>query len=181
MKKINSITIETEIDEWPDISYLGEVRQRKETGNEIPTRPDDIKNTEWFKPCNHLPHDIYNWRHASDEEQEKVIKQYGSLRKADIAYAYQDLKRLENFYASQWWMEVITIRASIAVSDDGEHWAFDEIVVSLGGIESDGSKEYKEQIKNDLISEMKHELELWKFRQEEIETKIKEITNEQRI
>jgi hypothetical protein len=181
MKKINSITIKTEPDEYPDISYLGEVRQRKKTGNEIPTRPDDIKNTEWFEPCNHLPHDINNWRHVSDEEKEKVIKQYGSLRKADIAYAYQDLRRLENFYAGRWWMEVITIRASIAVSDDGEHWAFDGIVMSLGGIESNGSEEYKQEIINDLMSEMKHELELWKFTPEEIEKAMKELTNHDNI
>ncbi len=174
MKKINHITFSVEFDEWPDVSYLGEISTRptwKKGEAWIPVDPENFKDyadPEWFSPCNHLPHNKESWDHVSEKDKQETIKKYGSLREADIAYAYEDLHRLQQFYAGRWWIESFIIRASIAVSDDGEHWAFDEIVVALGGIESDGNEEYKKEIANDMRQEMTHELEIWGFPRHEI-------------
>lgn len=172
MKKINNITLKIEIDENPDVSYLGEITNsynaRKQYNKHwIPVNPKN-PDGEWFSPCNHLPHKDSNWNHVSQKDKDEVIAKYGSLRKADIAYAYQDLERLQNFYAGRWWMEGIILRASIAVSDDGIHWAYDEIVCSLWGIESDGGEDYKATIVKDLSAELEHELTLWGFSHDEI-------------
>jgi hypothetical protein len=182
MKKINHITFSVEFDEWPDVSYLGEISTQptwKEGEAWIPVDPENFKdytNPEWFSPCNHLPHKKENWIHVSTEDKQDIIKKYGSLRKADIAYAYEDLKRLQ--HAGHWWIESYIIRASIAMSDDGEHWAFDEIIVSLGGIKSDGDDQYKKQITNDIKDEMIHELEIWGFARWEILNAMCEMKTE---
>ena len=180
MKKINNITLKIEIDENQDVSYLGEIADsqtaRKQYNKHwIPVNP---KNPDggWFSPCNHLPHKDSNWEHVSQEDKNKVIAKYGSLREADIAYAYEDCERLQNFYAGRWWMEGIILRASIAVSDDGIHWAYDEIVCSLWGIESDGGEDYKATIVKDLSAELEHELTLWGFSRDEILNAFMEMT-----
>ena len=180
MKKINNITLKIEIDENPDVSYLGEIADsqtaRKQYNKHwIPVDPEN-PDGEWFSPCNHLPHKDSNWEHVSQEDKNKVIAKYGSLRKADIAYAYEDCERLQNFYAGHWWMEGIVLRASIAVSDDGTHWAYDEIVCSLWGIESDGGEDYKATIVKDLSAELEHELTLWGFSHDEILNAFMEMT-----
>ena len=181
MKKINKITLKIEIDENLDVSYLGEIAETPRNGydNEawIPVDPKN-PNGEWFSPYNHLPHKDSNWDHVSQEDKDEVIKEYGSLRKAAIAYAYQDLEHLQNFYAGRWWMEGIILRASIAVSDDGIHWAYDEIVCSLWGIESDGGEDYKATIVKDLSAELEHELTLWGFSHDEILNAFMEMTTE---
>ena len=187
MKKINNITLKIEIDEDPDVSYLGVIIEspadkkhlRPHALNDyetwIPVNPKN-PDGEWFSPCNHLPHKDSNWEHVSQEDKNKVIAKYGSLRKADITYAYEDCKRLQNFYAGNWWMEGIILKASIAVSDDGIHWAHDEIVCSLWGIESDGGEDYKATIVKDLSAELEHELTLWGFSHDEILNAFMEMT-----
>ena len=182
MKKINKITLKIEIDEDPDVSYLGEIADsqtaRKQYNKHwIPVNPKN-PDGEWFSPCNHLPHKESNWDHVSQEDKDKVIAEHGSLRKADIAHAYQDLEHLQNFYAGRWWMEGIILRASITVSDDGIHWAYYEIVCSLWGIESDGGEDYKATIVKDLSAELEHELTLWGFSHDEILNAFMEMTTE---
>lgn len=186
MKKINHITFSVKIDDYPDLSYLGKISTRPtwEKGKTwIPVDPKNFKNyrnPEWFSPCNHLPHKKENWDHVSEKDKQETIEKYGSLREADIAYAYKDLKRLQQFYAGRWWVESFILRASIAVSDDGKHWAFDEIIVALGGIESDSDSEYKKEITTDLREEMVHELEIWGFPRHEIINAMCEMKIEER-
>ena len=131
MKKINNITLKIEIDDSPDVSYLGEIADSQTTRKQynkhwIPVDPEN-PDGEWFSQCNHL-------------------------------------------------MEGIILRASIAVSDDGTHWAHDEIVYSLWGIESDGGEDYKATIVKDLSAELEHELTLWGFSHDEILNALMEMT-----
>lgn len=178
MKKINDITLKIEPDDNPDVSYLGEIARNQKYRHEneawIPVDPDNPSG-DWYSPMNHLPHKDSNWAHVDQKTKDEVIARYGSLRKADIAYAYQDLERLQKFNAGSWWMEIITLRASIAVSDDGEHWAYDEVVCSLGGVESDGGEDYKHTIVKDLKSELAHELLVWGFSKEKINNAFSEM------
>lgn len=180
MKKINNITLKIKIDEDPDVSYLGEIADSQTTRKQynkhwIPVDPEN-PDGEWFSPANHLPHNPKSWDHVSEEKKDKVIAKYGSLRKADIAYAYEDCERLRKFYAGHWWMEGIILKASIAVSDDGTHWAYDEITTSLWEIESDGGEDYKATIVKDLSAELEHELTLWGFSHDEILNAFMEMT-----
>ena len=181
MKKLIEITFEREIDEYPDLSYLGEIKyqSRKPISENkeawIPINPNDISEG-WFSPGNHLPHNIRNWDHVQGEARQQIIDKYGSLRKADIAYAYEDLHRLQEYEIMRWWMEIYTLEAHIAVSDDGEHWAHDTIRDCLGGIESNGIlKEYHNEILQDMKMNLMHDLEVWGFERWEIINKLCEM------
>jgi hypothetical protein len=174
MKRINSITIKEDIDHDPDLSYLGKISwtptYSKTHKTWIPVEPDRVgKGTEWFSPMNHLPHKKENWSHVSDEDKAKVIATFGSLRKADIAYAYEDCERLVKYQRGDWYMISIRVEAIISVSEDGEHWANYALYESLGGIESDSGDEYIDETKKELLDEMKSQLLEWGFTNEEID------------
>jgi hypothetical protein len=108
-----------------------------------------------------------------------VIREYGSLRKADIAYAYQDLERLEALYRNKWWMECYTLTATIEISDDGIHWGTDNLYASMGGIESDSGKDFKQEMVENLKCKMFSELEAYGFQRWEIINEIAQIKEKQ--
>jgi hypothetical protein len=183
MKKITSITIKEVINNDPDISYLGEITKTKQYNvhrkqSSIPTDPDNIDDSDWYMPFNHLPHDPNEWKHVSQEEKERVIKEYGSLRKADIAYAYADMERLQNYYEGKWWCIGIVLTARFAVSDDGIHFAYDDMNASLWGIESDINKEQKNQFIDELKHELKQQLLDFGFTEDAIATAMASIKEE---
>jgi hypothetical protein len=183
MKRITKVTIRTEFDESPDLSYLGEITKTRQYDIQrhrlsIPTNPNDMDNTEWYMPENHLPHNEENWKRVSLIEKEQTIREYGSLRKADIHYAYEDLKRLQDYYNQQWWCEGITVTAKIEVSENGKNWAHDEVIASLWGIESDDTKKHKQDIIEDLKSEISHDLKIWGFTEDAIAAAMASATEE---
>jgi hypothetical protein len=114
---MTNIKVTTETDDYPDISFLGEFAKKPLNRHQneawIPTNPDNMGHTIWFSPCNHLPHKKENWAHVSDKDKQKAIEEFGSLRKADVYYAYEDMKRLQAYYADKWNMEIITVTATI--------------------------------------------------------------------
>ena len=103
------------------------------------------RDYRYFIPMNHVPHNPKNWAHVSKKDCRPVIKQYGSLEKADIAYALQDYERMERY---------------------GDYWSFVGIVVkmfiegeevdsaSLWGIESDSDDKYFLEETDNLIDDM---------------------------
>jgi hypothetical protein len=143
----------------------------------IPINPDNI-DEGWFAPANHLPHKINNWNHVSQESKNEVIAKYGSLRRADIAYAYRDLKRLQDFNADTWWCIGIIVTAKIEVSEDEKNWAHEEVNASLWGIESDATEEHKQTIIEDLKSDVTHDLKIWGFSTSDIATAMSLIKEE---
>jgi hypothetical protein len=162
MKRINSITVKTEYDTDPDLSWLGEI-------HEDPRRPFDIKcDHYWFTPGQHWPHNPTAWKHVTPESKNFVLAKYGSLKSADYHYALQDMKRLQDYYTGRWYMTGVIVTAKIAISEDGDHWAHEKITNALGGIESDSTKEYKQEIINNLKSEVKEQLNNWGFNNCEI-------------
>ena len=179
MKKIMQIKLKVENDTDADLSYLGEIaekpRYRTYKESWIPTNPDDINNTEWFSPCNHLPHKEENWNHVSQEDKDRMITKYGSLRKADIAYAYEDLKRLQDYFNNRWWMEYFVLIATIGISDDGTNWGTFKIYDSIGGIESDSEKDHKQEIIDDLKHELSYQLKEIGFADNDISTAMSSI------
>lgn len=172
MKRITNVKVITTTDDDPDLSFLGEFSRkplyRHKNEAWIPTDPDNMKHTIWFSPCNHLPHKEENWRHVSEEDKQQVIKEFGSLRKADIHYAYEDMRRLQAYENGKWYMEIIALVVTIQVSEDGTHWATQDLIESIGGIESDGDDEYKNTIINEMKEEMKSQLKSWGFDDDEI-------------
>jgi hypothetical protein len=65
-------------------------------------------------------------------------------------------------------MEIITLVVTIQVSEDGTHWVTQDLVESIGGIESDSDDEYKNMIINEMKEEMKSQLKSWGFDDDEI-------------
>lgn len=172
MKRITNVKVITTTDDNPDLSFLGEFSRkplyRHKNEAWIPTDPDNMRHTIWFSPCNHLPHKEENWRHVSEEDKQKVIKEFGSLRKADIHYAYEDMKRLQAYEDGKWYMKIIALVVTIQVSEDGTHWATQDLVESIGGIESDSDDKYKNMIINEMKEEMKSQLKSLGFDEDEI-------------
>lgn len=180
MKRIDSIVIKENVDDDPDLSYLGKMYWAP-VYNEIhhtwiPVDPEKVrKGTAWFSPMNHLPHNPRNWSHVSEEDKAAVITKYGSLRKADIAYAYEDCERLLAYQRGNWYMISIIVEANISTSKDGECWKTATLLEFCGGIESDSDNEYIEQIKTELLAEMKSQLNDWGFTNKEIDEAMKVI------
>jgi len=169
MKRINSITIRTKLDQDPDLSWLGEF-------HEGPRRPFDIQyGDNWFTPGQHWPHNPKAWEHVTPESKNEVLAQYDSLKSADYHYVLQDMKRLADYYAGYWCMTGVIVTAKIAISEDGDHWAQHEITDSLWGIESDVSEEYKQEIITDLKSEVTKQLKNWGFTDSDIAAAMSQV------
>ena len=173
MKTIESIKIEREMDQDPDLSYLGEFHYG-------PRKKFDISNGDdsWYTPAQFWPHNPKNWENVPPKNIEQTIKEFGSLRKADYQYAIADMKRLLNYYHNNWHMIYIRATTEIKVSDDGIHWAHETLRIGCGGIETDSGEEYINEITSDLLSELDLELTQWGFSRTEITEKMKGIKHE---
>lgn len=51
---------------------------------------------------NHLPHNPANWSHVKDDILMKVVEKYGSIEKADIAFAIDDYYAIQRFFNGGW-------------------------------------------------------------------------------
>jgi len=118
-------------------------------------------------PANHIPHNPKSWSHVSRKVKSEVIKKYGSLKNADYAYAIEDCRRLENLGST--WNYIIVIVETAITTDTGLH---DRIWNTLGGVESDGGKEYIDEIIHDLKSENKADLLKMGFSEKEIDESL---------
>ncbi len=89
--KVIKIEVKRVIDENPDLSYL-------ETTPEY-----------------HYGENGSEWRNVSEEDMEKIIKQYDSIWNACMAYARQDKRRLDDFNKGIWNMIGIKAVATIHI------------------------------------------------------------------
>jgi hypothetical protein len=171
MKKIISVKLLRKYDNDPDLSYLGEFHNGDRKPFDLEPVEERIGGwyaTLWFTPARHWPHDPKSWNHVSQEDKEKVIKQYGSLKKADWTYAREDRQRLIDYYRDEWWMIGIIIEVKVGISDDGKNWGILDIQESLGGIESDAGKEHFDEVIKDLKHGAIYKLKEIGFTEEEI-------------
>ena len=98
-------------------------------------------NQYWIPSTNHLPHDLKNWAHVSEEDCQIEIAKYGSLEQTDIHYALEDWQRHEA-YGQTWEMAGCMATAYVnGIEIAGE---------SLWGIESDAI-EHREEIEQELV------------------------------
>ena len=119
-------------------------------------------------PTNHIPFNPKDWNHVSRKDKSKVIKKYGSLKKASYAYALEDCRRLEALNNGQWSYLIISVETMIT-TDTG---LSDEIWNSLSGVESDGGKDYINEIIQDLKAQNKEELLKMGFSEKEIDESL---------
>jgi hypothetical protein len=156
--KILGIKLFHKLDDDPDLSWLGEFHDgdRKKFDMEpVENRVGCMFETLWFTPGpNHWPHNPKSWDHVSQEEKDKVIAKYGSLKKADFEYARADRDRLVKFYQNKWSMLGIGAEARILITD-----IVQTITSSyLWGIESDAGKDYHQEVEQEQLSELRYEL-----------------------
>jgi DNA polymerase III alpha subunit len=163
MKKIMSIKTQKQHDNDADLSYLGKFHRGNRKSFDMETY-----DGFWFTPANHWPHNPKNWNHVSQEDKEKVIKQYGSLKKADWTYARKDRQRLIDYYRDKWSMIGIILKIQVGISEDGKNWGILDIDNSSWGIESDSGEKYFNEVIEDLKHEAIYKLKEIGFTEEEI-------------
>lgn len=136
MNKLVKVTIKWVPDDNPDLGYLE-------------TTPEE-----------HYGENGSNWAHVSNEDKQKVIEQYGSIWNACVAYARQDRERLES-YGRSWYMQGCYAVAEIHIlTQQGGHSTIQHIRSGgLWGIESDSDGDYKQEIEQEQLADLKSQLD----------------------
>ena len=119
-------------------------------------------------PENSIPHNPKNWSHVSRKDKSEVIKKYGSLKNADYAYALEDCRRLEALNNGDWNFITVCVETRIK-TDTGMS---DKVYNTLSGVESDGGRDYFNEIIDDLKRQNKAELLKMGFAESEIEESL---------
>lgn len=155
--KLVSITHTLEADSFQQIpDYLGRFSKTREP-NSIKV-DDPTYNGYWFVP----EHNKWSqwreyWIDVDEAHKAKVIEEHGSLKAAIFHYAQEDYKRFLSFYNNHWYYLILIVTAEIEITINGSVLT-STIYESLGGIESDSSKHYLNQIKTETINMMKSQL-----------------------
>ena len=135
--KVIKIEIKRILDENPDLSFL-------ETTPEY-----------------HYGTDGSNWAHVPEDDIQKVVKQYGSIWNACIAYAKQDKERLDAYNRGDWKMIGIKAVATIHIPTNNNNVNVQNIYSKgLWGIESDSDDDYIKDIGREQIAEVKQYLRI---------------------
>lgn len=110
-----------------------------------------VETNTWpcFIPAQHVPHNAKNWSHVTKEVLAQVKAQYGSIRKADYAYALADWQRAED-YGQGWRYLFIYAEAEVSVGGILQTLRSG----GLGGIESDSGDSYLEEIVQEQLKEL---------------------------
>lgn len=148
-----SVEVRRYADEDADLSHLGTFSHEWREGAIVhdagPGQP------RYFIPAKHIPHDPKQWAGVPKDVQEKVIKRYGSLVKADEAYARDDYNRLAAVARGQWEPIVISVSVKFDRYDMAER--------KKGGLESDAAESFLRQVEDELAAQAleiaRHELE----------------------
>lgn len=166
---IGKTTIKKTPDYDPDTSYLGEYRQDLKPGCIVridKTFYEDIPdewNTSEIKEA-HLIRGEYPYFHPPDNGEKPGTEEYKK-------YALQDYQLMEDLINQQWSFVGITVTTKIN-TDMG---ISDEIVNSLWGIEDHwdkDSRDYHNELIDDLKSENKAELLKMGFTEKEIDESL---------
>jgi hypothetical protein len=146
------VEAEWEIDEHPDLSWIGNYTDQDEEGAIDRQKRGDMKNSSeyrYFVSGNNAVFDKSAWSHVRGKHRQEVIKKYGSLEKATRKYALQDYHRMEAFNNDEWHMRVLTVTVSIGCV---------RAESSLCGIESDCGEKYEKQVIGEVACEAMVEL-----------------------
>lgn len=115
-------------------------------------RPDHLRVT----PEEHYGEAGANWKHVTGEYLAKVIADHGSVWGACVEYARQDAARLAAWEAGEWCetgcFAVAKVRSPSGVVQtirSGGLW----------GIESDAGEEYRREVEQDSLDDLRRELE----------------------
>lgn len=138
-KRAKAIKIEIKkiADENPDLSFLE-------------TTPDY-----------HYGKNGSNWEHVSEDDVQKIIKQYGSIWNACIEYARKDKEYLDAYNRGVWEMIGIKAVATIHIPIDDNTVKIQTIDSGgLFGIGSDSDDSYIQDIGREQIVEVKNYLRI---------------------
>jgi len=198
---IEQVRIKRMIDNDPDTSYLGRytddigpgvvIRKYDEFYERIPTEMERDSNGRFigkeepdiplysneyvgFRPANHIPHNPDNWKHVSRADKKAVREKFGSLKKADYAYALEDYNRFEGLTRGDWYYIGIEVDATVSISVAGR--CLNSIVVQSGGlwgIESDSGDVEINDIISDEKESLRKELQSMGFPDDQIDAAFK--------
>lgn len=121
MKKIISVSVGSEIDAWPDMSYLGTYSDKPAEFHIDRKKRGDMKKGEY---------------------------RYFNLGEGDKAYIEQDYKRYQKYRFGEWQMILIYAQAKIILCDGIVQTIVSN---KTGGIASDYNETHKETEKEKLL------------------------------
>ena len=135
--KVVKIEVKRIVDENPDLSFLE-------------TTPEYHYGTNGS-----------NWEHVPEEDIQKIVRQYGSIWNACIAYAKQDKERMGAYNRGDWHMIGIKAVATVHIPINDNNVKIQTIDSGgLWGIESDSDDDYIKDIGREQISDVKNYLRI---------------------
>jgi hypothetical protein len=141
----------------------------------------DRNSYEYFLPCNHVPHNPKNWDHVQGKERAAVIKEHGSVKMADMAYAMQDYNRMEALNNGQWYYIGIIAKAKILIPLKGNPGSSQYQAISSGGlwgIESDSGEDCLQETAREQLQDLAGQLEALGIGKRAIQYAIKQWDGE---
>ena len=141
-----------EVDEAPDVSWIGKYTDQDEEGAIDRQKRGDMKNSgeyRYFVSCNNAVFKKDAWSHVKSKIRQDLIKKHGSLEKLTRKYSLQDYHRMEAMNNDEWHMRTLSVTVSVGEVSATSH---------LGGIESDCGEDYEKQVIGEVAHEAMHEL-----------------------
>lgn len=93
-------------------------------------------------------------------------------------YGLQDYKRMESYNQQNWYMTGIKAVAKIQTSEDGENWLCNEVKSGgLWGIESDCGEEYKKEVADGQLVELRNALKAFGFKNRQIDRAFENVND----
>ena len=146
-----TITLHTQQDPTPDLSYLGEFSNRPKNDESIPVPAGWIGYREWlgqgkmwYTPMNSIAESrAWFTQHGYSKHDAYTLSR---------DYAIRDMKRILDYYRDEWYMLDLGAVVTYNGADIGEDW--------LGGVESD-SGDYLKELFDELITEAISRAESW--------------------
>ena len=91
-------------------------------------------------------------------------------------YGLQDFERMESYERQNWCMTGIKAVAKIQTSEDGKDWLCNEISSGgLWGIESDCGEDYKKEVADDQLAELRNALKAFGFNNRQIDQAFQDV------
>lgn len=201
MKRITEVSIVTTVETQPDLSFIGEYTDKpsdwvivREEGKYLYELNEEAKQVEYesyVKECkenDETPEPIENWADGnwyydlpSRGCECRFFKPYAGGEKEGTEdykkYGLQDYKRMESYERQNWCMTGISVKAKIQTSQDGKDWLCNEITSGgLWGIESDCGNEYKKEVADGQLAELRNTLKAFGFNNRQIDQAFKNVS-----
>jgi hypothetical protein len=200
MKRITEVSIVTICETQPDLSWIGEYTDKPSDWVIVREENDYLYNLEqaakkaaydyYVKECKkdgETPESIDNWSDGNwyydlpeRGREYRFFKPCAGGEKEGTedykTYGLQDFKRMEAYERQNWCMTGIKAVAKIQTSEDGKDWLCNEVSSGgLWGVESDCGADYKKEVADGQLAELRNALKAFGFNNRQIDQSFQNV------